>query len=331
MTLVTINKTGLSNFGFINFKYHPLKPQIALPIFLLFICLIATSSFAQVGIGTGSDAPNTSSMLEIKSNSKGVLIPRMLSVQRNGISSPADGLLVYDTDTDSFWYAQDNAWKELVVGGGSFAGNIKIGDGTNNTYIESDGSLSYQGSATRWDDLKVPVNSLKIKGTVDEAKWDVFIGSTALLWFENNKSQDVVFTLQMPHAWKEGSDIFPHVHWTTGKNGSGSAPGSDTVEWNLEYSWASVGEVFPGTTINTKSTVAAPNTGDGHVALKEHVITPLGSIAGTFEGVKKTLSSMLVCRLYRSASDSYGGDAGLLEIDFHYEIDSDGSRQEYTK
>ena len=49
------------------------------------------------------------------------------------------------------------------------------------------------------------------------------------------------------------------------------------------------------------------------------------------EGVKKTLSSMLVCRLYRSASDSYGGDAGLLEIDFHYEIDSDGSRQEYTK
>jgi len=64
-----------------------LKPQIALTIFLLFICLTAISSYAQVGIGIGADAPNSSSMLEIQSNSKGVLIPRMLSAQRNGISS----------------------------------------------------------------------------------------------------------------------------------------------------------------------------------------------------------------------------------------------------
>jgi len=61
--------------------------------------------------------------------------------------------------------------------------------------------------------------------------------------------------------------------------------------------------------------------------LHEHIIHPLGSIPGA----EKTLSSMLVCRLYRSASDSYGGDTGLLEIDFHYQIDSDGSRLEYFK
>lgn len=329
-------------------------------IILISFLFINNTVTAQVGIGTTN--PDVSSMLDIQSTSKGILIPRMQTSDRTSILSPVTGLLVFDTDTQSFWFYKVS-WTELVDGASDkivdangdtkielehsadedkirlstagsermtidSSGNTRIGDGTNNTYIESDGSLSYEGTATRWDDLKVPVNSVKIKGTVDEAKWDTFLGNTALLWFENNKSQDVVFTVQMPHAWKQGTAIMPHVHWTTGRNGVGPAPGSNTVTWNLEYTWANVGEVFSAPSgTNTGSAVAAPNTGAGHIALNEHVITPLGSIVAT----TKTLSSMLVCRLYRSASDSYSGDAGLLEIDFHFEIDSDGSRSEYTK
>lgn len=43
---------------------------------------------------------------------------------------------------------------------------------------------------------------------------------------------------------------------------------------------------------------------------------------------------MLVCGLFRNSSagtDTYSGEAGLLEIDFHYQIDSDGSNEEYIK
>jgi hypothetical protein len=45
---------------------------------------------------------------------------------------------------------------------------------------------------------------------------------------------------------------------------------------------------------------------------------------------------MLVCRLFRDAAgvggtDDYDDDAGLLEIDFHYEIDTIGSRTETAK
>jgi hypothetical protein len=52
--------------------------------------------FAQTGIGTTS--PNASAKLEIAATDKGLLIPRLTSTQRGNISSPANGLLIYQTD-----------------------------------------------------------------------------------------------------------------------------------------------------------------------------------------------------------------------------------------
>ncbi|SDG29135.1 hypothetical protein SAMN04487996_11757 [Dyadobacter soli] len=63
---------------------------------------LAFTASAQVGIGTTT--PDASAQLDVQSGAKGVLIPRLNSTQRAGIASPADGLLVYDTDTKSFWY-----------------------------------------------------------------------------------------------------------------------------------------------------------------------------------------------------------------------------------
>ena len=92
-------------------------------------------------------------------------------------------------------------------------GNTRIGDDTNNTYIESDGSLSYEGTANRWDDLKISVNAVaKKEGDADPATYDVFISGLAALKFKNDKDRSVFFTLQMPHAWKDGINIFPHVN-----------------------------------------------------------------------------------------------------------------------
>lgn len=73
---------------------------------------------AQVAISNPASAPDNSAMLDIKSNTKGLLIPRMSTSDRTGIISPADGLQVYDTDTKSIWLyraAPANEWKELKV------------------------------------------------------------------------------------------------------------------------------------------------------------------------------------------------------------------------
>ena len=64
--------------------------------FISFVLLLSTFSFAQVGIGTTT--PNASAILDITSTSKGLLPPRMNTIQRNAITSPAEGLVVYNTD-----------------------------------------------------------------------------------------------------------------------------------------------------------------------------------------------------------------------------------------
>jgi|GEM_PF-3678079 len=72
------------------------------------------ASTGRVGIGTTS--PNTTSILDITSTNKGLLMPRMTSVQRNAIYKPADGLVVYDTGTKSFWFYNNSAWVEIIDG-----------------------------------------------------------------------------------------------------------------------------------------------------------------------------------------------------------------------
>ena len=53
---------------------------------------------AQIGINTDGSSPDNSAILDAKSTSKGVLIPRMTFDQRNAITSPADGLMVFCTN-----------------------------------------------------------------------------------------------------------------------------------------------------------------------------------------------------------------------------------------
>ena len=68
---------------------------------LLFFMIIATNMFAQVGIGT--TLPDESSVLDVTSTTQGMLTPRMTTAQRSAIVSPANGLIVYDTDLKSFF------------------------------------------------------------------------------------------------------------------------------------------------------------------------------------------------------------------------------------
>lgn len=90
--------------------------------------------FSQVGIGT--NAPDNSAALHINSvgNNRGVLIPRMTLAQRNAIVSPANGLLIYQTDGQVGMYYYDTpttSWKSVASDGWSLTGNENINPATN--------------------------------------------------------------------------------------------------------------------------------------------------------------------------------------------------------
>lgn len=53
---------------------------------------------------------NASSIFEVNSTSQGVLLPRMTTAQMNAISSPATGLVIYNTSTSDYYFWNGSAW-----------------------------------------------------------------------------------------------------------------------------------------------------------------------------------------------------------------------------
>jgi hypothetical protein len=102
------------------------------PLSFLLLISISTALEAQsVAVNTTGDPANTSAILDVQSITKGVLIPRMTTAQRELINSPAVGLLVFDTSTESFWFKETSSWVELRDG------NIKsLADDDNDTKIQ---------------------------------------------------------------------------------------------------------------------------------------------------------------------------------------------------
>ena len=84
---------------------------------------------AQVAISSDNSSPDNSAMLDVKSNSKGLLIPRLTTAQRTSMSNPAEGLMVYDTDMGLFYYRHSGLWTILSgsSSGWSLTGNSLSG------------------------------------------------------------------------------------------------------------------------------------------------------------------------------------------------------------
>ncbi len=88
--------------------------------------------FAQgVGVNEDGSSPDNSAILDVKSSSKGLLIPRMTMTERNLIASPATGLLVFQTDNVSGYYSfNGTTWERLAdeTSSWSLSGNNLVAD-----------------------------------------------------------------------------------------------------------------------------------------------------------------------------------------------------------
>jgi len=183
-----------------------------------------------------------------------------------------------------------------------------------------------EGSGTTISDKTSQGNDFTITGT--GYSWvDGWIGASVqgsvgvYVWhFNTGEINEVFFSVQLPHAYKEGTDLKPHIHWTKHNSDSGN------VKWGLEYTICNVASTFPDTTTLTSTSV---DTGSSTTPYN-HLLTNLGTISGT--GL--TVSSMLIGRLFRDGidpTDTYDGYAALLEFDIHYQVDSLGSILETAK
>ena len=90
-----------------NISYTILKAVLILFLF------VNIKGMAQVGVGTLT--PNTSAMLDVSSSTKGLLAPRMTTIEKNAIASPANGLLVFDTDENTFYFYNGASWVKIIA------------------------------------------------------------------------------------------------------------------------------------------------------------------------------------------------------------------------
>ena len=108
-------------------------------LILCVVIFLCHQGFSQIGINTIT--PDLSAELDISSTDKGLLIPRVTSVQRLDINLPAEGLTVYDTTTGTFWYFDGVEWVNI----GNVDDSIFVRDSDSNViYIPnlSDGTTA---------------------------------------------------------------------------------------------------------------------------------------------------------------------------------------------
>ena len=96
-----------------------LKQKLFIGLFLL----SGLPARGQVGIGTTT--PDTTAAMDVSSTTKGFLIPRMGTAQRTAILSPANGLMVFDSTLNQFYYYTGISWNALPAAANvwSTAGN----------------------------------------------------------------------------------------------------------------------------------------------------------------------------------------------------------------
>jgi len=83
------------------------------------------TSGGNVGIGTSS--PSASAILQADSTTRGFLPPRMTNAQRTAISSPAVGLMVYQTDSTEGTYEYiSSGWRIINGGGGGGVDELQV-------------------------------------------------------------------------------------------------------------------------------------------------------------------------------------------------------------
>lgn len=178
--------------------------------------------------------------------------------------------------------------------------------------ITGNDALTFTEDATIFEDFVVPVTQAR-KGSNNYPAFDETECAYAMP--VSSPSHVLYINLQLPHKWKMGSTIYPHVHWIQARN--------ELPVFKLLYRWIDTGVVVPewSSAFTMNALIAAyPGGTVGQIS------NNLTGIAGT----NHTLSSVLQVKLYRDDS-AYGATLFLTSFDIHFESDGLGSRYEYIK
>lgn len=165
-----------------------------------------------------------------------------------------------------------------------------------------------------WDDIIIYASNLRAGAS--PPTFALFYDSIYGTKFDDGATQILYGAFEMPHTYKEGTDLYPHLHWTPSTTNTG------TCVFTLAYTICGVNEIFDHEAYKTFT-----QTGGG-ILQKHQLVSSNTPISGS--GLK--IGDICVFSLTRNGStDSLVGDAFLHSFGIHYQVDTMGSRQIATK
>lgn len=164
----------------------------------------------------------------------------------------------------------------------------------------------------RYDDIVFEATPTRINPTTSKPDYDYT--NNGFLFPRNDTSEKVSFTVQLPHRWKEGTNVYPHIHIRQNQ--------ALQCVFKVDYQWYNLGEAIPVAQTHILNSYAVPYT-SGTISQVVKNDTPLS-------GVGKKISSFLKVTLYRD-DNVYVGDVFVDQFDIHIQVDNLGSAQQFIK
>jgi hypothetical protein len=252
-----------------------MKPKILLIVLLLLLLrnvnMKAQNTFPSTGaVGIGTTTPNSSSLLEIKSTTKGILIPRMTLVQRNAIATPATGLLIFQTNnTPGFYYYSGTAWTAVTP---------KAKDWLLTGNAGTDSSINFLGT-TDAHPLEFRVNNIKA-GYLDNWLSNTSFGYKGLL--ANTTGQQ--------NTASGYASLYSNINGSyNSAHGAGALNSNTDGNWNTANGAYSLYENIHG--VNNTATggnalynnlTGVNNVANGYSALNNNTVGNYNTASGTY-------------------------------------------------
>ncbi|MEI7725232.1 MAG: fibrobacter succinogenes major paralogous domain-containing protein [Bacteroidota bacterium] len=213
---------------------------------LMFVCP-GIVSYGQININNDGTPADASAMLDMKSTTRGMLIPRMTASQRTGIASPANGLMVYQTDGNAgFYFFNAAAWKFLGFGpADGYSGNVIDIDGNAYPTVKI-GNQEWMARNLRTTHFR---NGDAIPEVTENAAWNA-LSTAAYCWYDNDYANySLIYgALYNFYAVKDGRNLCP-VGWHI----------STDAEWTTLISYLG-GETIAGGKLKADLLWNSPNT-----------------------------------------------------------------------
>lgn len=239
----------------------------------------AMPSFAQKeNVGIGTTKPDQSAVLDLSSTNKGLLMPRMSLQQRNAIQSPAQGLIVYQTDILSgFYFYNGKDWKSIgldksvagIDGDWAIGGNnltaVPVGDRWLGT--SSNHSLLFKVNNTKSGELNTATASTFYgyqAGIVSTGFDNVGLGQNAL--YTNTSGNQNIAVGNGTLFSNNGRNNVAIGHFAMNLNTSGESNMS-IGSFSLQKNTTGAGNMAIGVNALRENTLGSLNTAVGTQAL----------------------------------------------------------------